>query len=96
MALTIDLPDHVRAYIEKQVNAGRFESEAAVITDALELAMESSWAWEEDDDLLRAIAEYERDGGIPVPDTAAYLKRLSREARENAAKGHVVRDDVIY
>jgi len=96
MALTIDLPDHVRAYIEKQIHAGRFDNEAAAITDAVELAMEMSWNWENDENLLRAIEEYDRDGGIPVPDPAAYLERLSREARENAAKGHLVRDDVTY
>jgi Arc/MetJ-type ribon-helix-helix transcriptional regulator len=96
MALTIDLPDHVKAYIEKQVTVGRFDNEAAVIIDAVELAMESSWVWEEDEKLVRAIEEYERDGGISVPDTAAYLARLSSEARENAAKGHVVSDDVTY
>ena len=65
MALTIHLPQHIRNYIARQVAEGRFESEEAVIASAVEQVMDDTWRWDEDEELLAAIAEYERDGGTP-------------------------------
>jgi putative addiction module CopG family antidote len=95
MALTINLPDHIRAYIEKQIQEGRFESEEAVIASAVEHLMDE-YRWEEDKDLLDAIAEYERDGGILVKDIGAYFDDVTRRASEALARGEEVDDAVKY
>ena len=83
MALTITLPDHIKAYIERQVAEGRFESEDAMIVNAVEQVMDE-YRWEEDEDLLEAIAEYERDGGEEwTPELmAAHSQQRPREAAE--------------
>ncbi len=95
MSMTITLPDHIQTWIDQQVAEGRYDSKDAVIVNAVEQAM-GGYRWEEDEDLLEAIAEYERDGGETVTDIGAYLDRLSREAMENAARGHEVSDDIKY
>jgi Arc/MetJ-type ribon-helix-helix transcriptional regulator len=96
MALTIHLPQHIRNYIARQVAEGRFESEEAVIASAVEQVMDDTWRWDEDDELLAAIAEYERDGGTLVTDFEDYLQRLSREARDEFRTDLEVSDDVKY
>jgi Arc/MetJ-type ribon-helix-helix transcriptional regulator len=96
MALTVHLPQHIRDYIARQVAEGRFASEDAVIANAVEQAMEETWRWDEDEELLAAIAEYERDGGTLVTVFEVYLQRLSREARDEFRTDLEVSDDVKY
>jgi len=96
MSMKITLPEHIQSWIDQQVAEGRYDSTDAVIAKAVEQAMDVPYRWEEDEDLLEAIAEYERDGGETVTDIGAYLDRLSREAMENAARGHEVSDDIKY
>ena len=93
MALTITLPDHIKAYIERQVAEGRLESEDAMIVNAVEQVMDE-YRWEEGEDLLMAIAEYERDGGEEW--TPELMARISAEAREAAERGDPVPYDVTY
>ena len=64
MALTINLPEHIQTYIRRQVEEGRFTSEEAVIADAVEQVMDE-YRWEEDEDLLEAIAEADRGEASP-------------------------------
>jgi len=96
MVLTITLPDHIQAWIDQQVAEGRYESTDAVIASAVEQVMDLPYRWEEDEALLEAIAEYERDGGETVTDIGAFLERLSEEARENSRRGVPVPYDVTY
>lgn len=93
MALTINLPEHIRTYIRRQVEEGRFASEEAVIADAVEHLMDE-YRWEEDEALLEAIAQVDRGEVTPWSDDL--LERLSEEARENSKRGHRVSDDVKY
>ena len=93
MALTITLPDHIKAYIERQVAEGRFQSEDAVIVNAVEQVMDG-YRWEEDKDLLEAIAEYERDGGEEW--TPELRLRIRQESVEAAKRGDPVPYDVTY
>jgi putative addiction module CopG family antidote len=95
MSMTITLPDHIQTWIDQQVAEGRYDSKDAVIVNAVEQAM-GGYRWEEDEDLLEAIAEYERDGGETVTDIKAFLVRLSGEARENSRQGVPVPYDVTY
>lgn len=95
MSMTITLPEHIQSWIDHQVAEGRYKNTDAVIAHAVEQAM-GGYRWEEDEDLLEAIAAYERDGGETVTDIGAYLDRLSREAMENDARGHAVSDDIKY
>jgi len=95
MSMTITLPDHIQSWIDQQVAEGRYDSKDAVIASAVERAM-GEYRWEEDEDLLEAIAEYGRDGGETVTDIKAFLERLSKEARENSRKGVPVPYDVTY
>lgn len=93
MSLTITLPQHIQSYIEQQVAEGRFESEEAVIANAVEQVMDT-YRWEEDEELLAAIAEYERDGGVPW--TPELREQILREAREGAERGDPVPYDLTY
>jgi Arc/MetJ-type ribon-helix-helix transcriptional regulator len=93
MALTITLPEHIQAYIDQQIAEGRFDSEAAVITNAVEQVM-GAYRWEEDEDLLEAIAEYEREGGVEW--TPELRERILKESEENARRGVPVPYDVTY
>lgn len=96
MAVTITLPEHIQSWIDQQVAEGRYESTDALIANAVEQAMDTPYRWEEDNGLLEAIAEYERDGGETVTDLDAFFDRLTREAMENSARGHEVSDDIKY
>lgn len=94
MAVTITLPEHIQAWIDRQVAEGRYESTDAVIANAVALAMDQPYRWEEDEALLDAIAEYERDGGEPW--TPELRERILRESEENARRGVPVPYDVTY
>ena len=93
MALTITLPQHIQAYIEQQVAEGRFDSEDAVIANAVEKVM-GEYRWEEDEDLLEAIAEYDREGGVEW--TPELRERILKASEENAKRGVPVPHDVTY
>jgi putative addiction module CopG family antidote len=94
MVLSVNLPPHVRTWIERQVAEGRFPSEDAVITSAVEQAMESTYRWEEDEDLLSAIAEADRDEGEEY--TPQLRRRMREEAEQNARLGKPVPYDLTY
>lgn len=93
MAITITLPEHIQVYIERQVAEGRFASEDAVVAYAVEKEM-GAYRWEEDEDLLEAIAEYERDGGTPW--SPELREQIRRESEENARLGVPIPYDVTY
>lgn len=91
MALTINLPPHLRDQVAHDVASGRFESEEAAIIDALELAYEQ---WDDDPELLAAIEEADRgEGDVWTPQL---MDRIVEEAMENSRRGHVVPDDIKY
>lgn len=93
MALTINLPRHIREYLAREVAQGRFESEEAAIVDAVEHVMDNV-RWEDDPELLAAIAEADRGA---VYELTPELKRdIRRQSEENLRRGHRVRDDVTY
>jgi len=94
MALTVHLPQHIRDYIARQVAEGRFESEDAVIANAVEQAMEDTWRWDEDEELLAAIAEADRGEGHRL--TPELMADIRRESEESLRNGHQVRDDIKY
>jgi Arc/MetJ-type ribon-helix-helix transcriptional regulator len=91
--MSITLPDHIQVWIDRQVAEGRFDSEDAVIANAVEQAMDE-YRWEEDEDLLEAIAEADR--GDVVPWTPELMDELMERARENSCRGHQVSDDIKY
>ena len=93
MPITITLPEHIQVYIETQVAEGRFETESAVIANAVEQAM-GSYRWEEDEDLLEAIAEADR--GEAVEWTRDLRKQIRETSEENAKRGVPVPYDVTY
>ena len=93
-SITITLPDHVRTYIEQQIARGRFESEEAAITSAVEHEMAASQRWATDEALRNAIAGADR--GETRPLTEELMRDLVGYARENLRSGHKVRPDVTY
>ncbi len=93
-SITSALPKELRSWIEQEVAAGHFESEAAVIVDAVQRAKDSTYRWEDDRDLLEAIANVDRGETRPLTEEA--MRDLSERARENARKGHQVKFDVTY
>jgi Arc/MetJ-type ribon-helix-helix transcriptional regulator len=94
MVLSVNLPPHVRTWIERQVAEGRFPTEDAVITSAVEQAMESTYRWEEDEELLASIAEADR--GEVFEWTPELRAEIRRQSEENSRRGHRVRDDTKY
>src|SRR5688500_3343749 len=95
MALSRYLPEHVRAYIRKQVESGAFESEEAVITDAVEQVMEPEDPWG-DERTQHALARAARGETTAVTDMDAFLHQLHDQARENNRRGVRVPHDVKY
>jgi len=93
MTLTITLPDHIQAYIERQIAEGRFDTEEAVIVDVFEHVI-GEYRWEDDPELLVAIAEADRGEGVPW--TPELMDQLARDAIENSRRGHQVSDDIKY
>jgi antitoxin ParD1/3/4 len=93
MTITITLPPHIQNYIARQVAEGRFESEDAVIVNAVEQAMDE-YRWDEDEELLEAIAEADRGEGYRL--TPELMADIRRESEENLRNGHEVRDDIKY
>jgi Arc/MetJ-type ribon-helix-helix transcriptional regulator len=93
MALTITLPEHIQAYIERQIAEGRFENEEAVIVDVFEHVI-GEYRWEDDPGLLAAIAEADRGEGVLW--TPELMDQLATDAIENSRRGHQVQDDIKY
>ena len=96
MTVTIAIPDHIRAWIDGEIESGRFASEEQRIVAALErMADDRSIPLHLLDELIAdAIAEADR--GDTIPFTEDLMRRLSREAKENARLGLEVPDDVKY
>jgi len=93
MTLTITLPDHIQAYIERQIAEGRFESEEAVIVDVFEHVI-GEHRWEDDPELVAAVAEADRGEVFEL--TPELRNEIRRQSEENLTRGHQVRDDVTY
>jgi Arc/MetJ-type ribon-helix-helix transcriptional regulator len=93
MALTINLPEHIRTYIRRQIEEGRFATEEAVIADAVEQVMDE-YRWEDDEALLEAIDEVDR--GEAVPWTPELRMRILLDSEEAALRGDPVADDLKY
>lgn len=95
-AKTITLPDHIADWIDEQVAAGKFASDDDVVVDLVQQAMSPRINWNDDPELLEAIAEIERGEGIVITDMTAYFDDVSRRASEAAARGDEVPDDIKY
>jgi Arc/MetJ-type ribon-helix-helix transcriptional regulator len=95
-AKTITLPDHIATWIDDQVAEGRFATEDEVIVELVEQAMSPRINWNDDPELLEAIAEIERGEGILITDMTAFFDEVSRRASEAAARGDEVPDDIKY
>jgi len=93
VTLTITLPEHIQLYIEQQVAEGRFESEEAVIVDVFEHVI-GEYRWEDDPELLTAIAEADR--GEVFEWTPELRAQIRRQSEENFKRGHQVPDDIKY
>lgn len=95
-SITSALPKELRAWSEQEVAAGHFESEESAIMTAVERMKRETYRWEEDEDLLEAIAEADRGEVIPITDFREFFDRASDQARENFRKGHLVSEDIMY
>lgn len=93
MTLTITLPDHIRAYIERQIAEGRFDSEEAVIVGVFEHVI-GEYRWEDDPELLAAIAEADRGEVFEL--TPQLRADIRRQSEENLKRGHQIRNDIKY
>jgi len=93
MTLTITLPDHIQAYIDRQIAEGRFDTEEAVIVDVFEHVI-GEYRWEDDPELLAAIAEADRGQVFEL--TPQLKADIRHQSEENLKRGHRVRDDIKY
>jgi putative addiction module CopG family antidote len=92
--MTITLPQHIQSWIDQQVAEGRYESTDAVIASAVEQVMGPPYRWEEDQDLLDAIAEVDR--GEAEEWTPELRDRIRRQSEEDARQGVPIPYDVTY
>ena len=93
--MLIHLPKHLKSFVEREVASGRYANENDVIEDALvRLADESGPTMTVAEAVAESLAQAER--GEVVELTPDYLDRAMQRARENAHRGHKVRDDVKY
>ncbi len=95
-ARTITLPDHVADWIDEQVAAGKFASDDDVVVDLVQQAMSPRINWNDDPELLEAIAEIERGEGVVVTDITAFFDGIEQRAIEAAARGEEIPDDLKY
>ncbi len=95
-AKTITIPDHVADWIDDQVAEGKFASDDDVIVELVQQAMSPRINWNEDPELLEAIAEIERGEGIVVTDITAFFDGIEQRAAEAAARGEEIPDDLKY
>ncbi len=93
MSMMITLPDHIQSWIDRQVAEGRYDTTDAVIANAVEQAM-GGYRWEEDEDLLEAIAQADR--GEVFEWTPQLRADIRRQSEENLKRGHVVSDNIKY
>lgn len=93
---TITLPDHVADWIDEEVAEGKFASDDDVVVDLVQQAMSPRIDWNDDPELLEAIAEIERGEGILITDMDAFFDEVSRRASEAAARGDEVPNDIKY
>ncbi|HEV2065956.1 MAG TPA: hypothetical protein VGR08_03905 [Thermomicrobiales bacterium] len=94
--MNIALPEHIRRFVEQEVESGRFEDEQQVIVTALEWMADDHRT---DPDVLaeliaEPLAQVERGETTPWSDDL--MDRLSQEAERNAGLGHQVPDDIKY
>lgn len=94
--MNIALPEHIRHFVEQEVESGRFADERDVIVAALESMADDRRI--PPDVLAELIAEplAQIERGEVVPWSDDLMDRLSREAEANAARGHQVSDDIKY
>lgn len=93
MALAINLPRHIREYIDRQIAEGHHASEEDVIVSVFEQVIDDERATD-DPELAASIAEAERG---EVQDLTLELKAdIRRQVATNLQRGHRVRDDITY
>ncbi len=93
--MVLHIPDHLRAFVEREVAAGYYPDENAVVVDALErLAEDTDSRVTVDEAVAESLAQMER--GETIPWTEDFLERASKRALENSRNGRIVRDDVRY
>lgn len=91
MALTVNLPPHLRDYIAREVAAGRFADEEAAVIDAIELVV----GMETDDpELTASIAQADRGEFQSL--TPDLWNEIRETAKRHSREGHVVRHDIRY
>ncbi|HEV2065954.1 MAG TPA: hypothetical protein VGR08_03895 [Thermomicrobiales bacterium] len=94
--MNIALPEHIRRFVEQEVESGRFENEQQVIVTALESMADDRRI--SPDVLAELIAEplAQAERGEVKEVTEGLMDDLVRRAKANAARGHKVRDEIKY
>lgn len=90
--MQITLPPEAQAIIDRELEAGHYDTVEDVIATALYQMDSVPYVPEE----LLVTAREQADRGETVPWTDDFLERASQRARENSARGHRVRDEVKY
>jgi len=90
--MQITLPAEAQAIVDREIESGRFDNVQDVIVEALRHLDDVPYV---DDDLLITARE-QAERGETTPWTDDYLERASLRARENATRGHQVRDEIKY
>ena len=96
MTVTIALPDHLRTWIDQEIQAGRFASREQLIVEALERMADDRRIPPDmlDELIAEPLAQIERGEGQRW--TEELRAKIRREAHLNVARGHEVSDDIKY
>lgn len=63
--ITIDLPEEMREFLDRQVLSGRFKDRSTFVQMLIAEAVLHQWHHEADDKLREALGEFERGEGVP-------------------------------
>ena len=79
--ITIDLPDVMKEFLDRQVHSGRFKDSSTFVQMLIAEAVRNQWREEADQKLREALAEHERGECVPLQKgdcekmVGEYLKR---------------------
>ncbi len=89
------LPNHLKSFVEREIESGRYESEEQVIAAALErLAIEEGPTVTVAEAVAESLAQIERGEGRELTDEL--FDEMLRQSDIDASRGLVVHDDIRY
>ena len=64
-SITVDIPDVMKEFLDRQVQTGRYKSNSTFVQILIAEAVRNQWREEADEKLRESLQEYERGEGVP-------------------------------